>query len=197
MIMGSLTATQRRILALGLLLIIVTLAVMGLVWPVTAQFQHYRQAMERLEFNLERYHNIAASKAPLKTQVEQLEDFRQSQGYFIVRDTPALASADLQQRVNRVVTEYGGQLRSTQVVPVQLESGFSRIAIRMQMTGDIETLRGVFYELESGRPLLFLENVQVRPGRATRWRGRNRQSQETGELDINFDLIAYMRAPVS
>lgn len=196
--MRSLTTVQRRILALGLLLTVVTLVVTGLVWPVTAQFQHYQQAMERLAFSLVRYRQVAATKAPLQAQVEQLKDFRQSQGYFIVRDTPALASADLQQRVNKVVTEYGGQLRSTQVVPVQLEGGFSRIAIRVQMAGDMETLRGVFYELASGRPLLFLENVQVRPGRATRWRrSRNRQLQETGELDVHFDLIGYMRAPVS
>lgn len=196
--MRSLTTVQRRILALGLLLTVVTLVVTGLVWPVTAQFQHYQQAMERLAFSLVRYRQVAATKAPLQAQVEQLKDFRQSQGYFIVRDTPALASADLQQRVNKVVTEYGGQLRSTQVVPVQLEGGFSRIAIRVQMAGDMETLRGVFYELASGRPLLFLENVQVRPGRATRWRrSRNRQLQETGALDVHFDLIGYMRAPVS
>jgi len=193
--MNALSPWQQRLLALALLLLVLLGLGGGLTWALTAAFTHYRQPLEEDGFRLQRFLQTAARKDALQQQVERLRQQHQAQGYLLAHTTPALASADLQQRVSALVAQHGGQLRSTQVAPVQLEENYARIGIRVQMTGALDTLLNLFYELEAGRPLLQLDNIRITPQRRRRFRHGQEQAEPAVMLNINFDLIGYMRAP--
>ena len=197
----DLSLFQRRLAAVSLLFIVSSAVAAGLILPVVNQFTHYRDAIDDLEFKLTRYWRLAATREPLQQQLAELKNELESQQYLIIRETPALATADLQQQIGKTIAEQGGQLRSTQVIPIQNEDGFIRLALRVQMTGDINVLRGVFYALEAGRPLLFIDNIQIRPDqRRVRVRRQKRSSyeiRESGNITVTFDVIGYMRATVA
>ncbi len=190
------SAGQRRALALAILVVLLVVLAAAVVWPFTNRFEHYSQALEQLEFRLRRFSAVAASQAPLQDQVEALRQRWQAQDYLLARDTPALASADLQQLVSQAVGDHGGQLLSTQVLPPQPEDGFLRIGIKVRMTGNVEALRGVLNDLESGRPPLLVDSLQVQRSRQ-RFRRRSRGEPEVEPetlLEVDFELAAYMRA---
>lgn len=193
---AALPPGRRRALALAILAVVVVGLGAALIWPFLNRFEHYSQALEQLEFRLRRFAAVAASQAPLQAQVEALRQRWQAQGYLLARDTPALASADLQQLVSQAVASHGGQLLSTQVLAPQPEAGFVRIGIKVRMTGNVEALRGVLHALETDRIPLLVDNLQVQRSRA-RPRRRSRDEPEVEPevlLDVDFELAGYMRA---
>lgn len=74
------------------------------------------------------------------------------------------------------------------------EQGFRRITLRIQMTATIEALFETIYTLETGTPVLFVENLDIR-SRFTRRRINQAGAQEAPDaplLTVGFDLSGYM-----
>jgi general secretion pathway protein M len=83
---------------------------------------------------------------------------------------------------------------------VNVEGGFSKVTIRVQMTSDTDALQKVLYDLESHEPLFFIDNLQVRarPVRQPRRRLRGNaqqppQAPSTVQLTTRFELAGFMR----
>ncbi|MFM8332389.1 MAG: type II secretion system protein GspM, partial [Candidatus Methylumidiphilus sp.] len=81
-----------------------------------------------------------------------------------------------------------------QVIPERKEEQFTRVAVKLRMTGSTQMLRDVLHNFESGQPILFVENLNIRPI-------RNMQPQLPGrkppkapdKLSVDFDVVGYMR----
>lgn len=183
-----------RAVALLILVALIVAFVLGVAKPVVAHFYRYSDAIEEVELDMLRYTRMAKGKQPLSKAVAELQKTRDELNLIIVRETPDLATADLQQKVNEVVGRHGGNLKSTQVLPIEKDGNFVRIAIRVQLDGDAATLRGILRDLEADRPLLFIDDVSVRPARVTRKRvNRKIVTTESGSSTISFVLAGYMR----
>ena len=88
---------------------------------------------------------------------------------YLPQTAPALAAAELQQRVRAVVEAAGGTLRSTQALPPVEEGSAVRVAVSVTLTGDTGNLEKILYDLESQTPLLFVitwKSRRERTGRA-------------------------------
>jgi general secretion pathway protein M len=109
--------------------------------------------------------------------------------HFIQGDTPALAAAGLQNRVQHLAHRNRGNLISAQVLDPVREHDKLRVSVRFRISGDESTLLRILHGLEGGRPLLFVDNltVQAPPG------GVNRSTQPSSkQLNVGFDLIGYL-----
>jgi Type II secretion system (T2SS), protein M subtype b len=74
------------------------------------------------------------------------------------------------------------------------EEGFRRISLRIQMTATTEELFKTLYALETGTPVLFVENLDIR-SRYTRRRTNQadlQMVQDAPLLIVGFDLSGYM-----
>jgi general secretion pathway protein M len=92
-----------------------------------------------------------------------------------------------------VLQANGGVLNSTQILDTTSEEGFRRLAVRVRMSGGSEALYKVFHALETERPFLFVDNVDINARTV-----RTREGQgETVELMVTFDLFGYMRPATS
>ncbi len=109
---------------------------------------------------------------------------------YISRDTAALASADLQSLIKETVNTSGGELISTQVTPEQQEDQLTRISVRVRMNGSTRVLRDVLHAIESAKPLLWVDNVNLRPIRMPLRPG---QKGSADRLSIDFEVVGYMR----
>ena len=186
---------KSRILALGLLGGIVVLFCLGVVMPLWATHVEYAESIEDLEFRLQRFRKIAAEKDLWLKRLEDIRQQGQQEERFISRDTPALASADLQSMIKQAVTGAGGELTSTQVIPEHKEEQFMRIAVKVRMTGSTSMLRDVLYAFESRKPILFVENLNIRPIRVVQpTMPGGKPGQVADKLSIDFDVVGYMRA---
>ena len=187
--MDQWSCRERRIVALGILLGLLLILVFALLLPYAARYSHYLTAIDEQHFRLERLLAMAAQVPALEAEIATLREQVRSQGHLLDQATPSLAAADIQARVAQLVSTHGGNIRSIQVGRPLEEQGFTRVLVSVRMTSTSEELANLFTDIESSRPLFFLDNIQIR---LSRQRGRGATQRETGELELEFDLYAYM-----
>jgi len=64
------------------------------------------------------------------------------------------------------------------------------------MSGDVEVLRSVLYEIESAVPVMVVDQIDIRPVRGKRNR-KTRKIEPSSKLNINFQATGFMRAESS
>lgn len=183
-----------RLAALLLLIVAIVAAYSFILDPIIVGYGETDRQIEEVRDQLARYQRLAAERPALEQQIQQATNERTSDGYYLSGGTDAVAAAGLQDRVNALVGAKGGLLRSIQPMPGVDEQGFRRITLRVQMTATIEVLFETLYALESGTPMLFVDNLDIQ-SRAIR-----RRSDETGAeaapeapvLAVGFDLSGFM-----
>lgn len=181
-----------RWLAVSLLIVVIGLFYVVAVMPVLAIADNYQESIDDLEFRLERDKRLALQKDSVLKQVKEIKKQQASSNNFISRESTALASADLQKKVKSTITEAGGDLTSTQVIPGREEERFVRIGIKVRMSGNVEVLKSVLYELEAATPMLMIDSLNIRSVKRRRNR-KTRRLEPSDKLNINFEVIGYMR----
>ena len=185
---------KSRIAALALLLGVVLIFSLGLFGPLLAINESYRERIEDSEFKLQKLRNIAAEKDFWLKRLEEIKMQGKAEGRLIARDTAALASADLQSLIKEAVNRAGGELISTQVIPEHKEEQFNRVAVKVRMTGSTQALRDILHSFESGHPILFVDNLNIRPIRNVQPMLPGRKAGKvTDKLSVDFDVIGYIR----
>ncbi len=183
---------QQRWIALGLLMTILLVIILVVIVPVVSKEMELHDAKNNLVFRLQQYERILAKKDAVIASMANLKQQHEGPGYFNSQETDALASAEMQEFIKKAIVDAGGQLSSTQALPVSNKDKFSRITVRVRMTGNSEVLRAVLYKIETATPLIIIDQIDIRPMRGTRNR-MTRQIESSNELNVNFQAVSFMR----
>jgi general secretion pathway protein M len=184
--------TTRRLAALGLLCALILFVVAGIVLPLVGLYSSSAVYGSELRARLAQLTLLAANDAALKGQLQRVRRSDPAGGYFLTGSTPSLALAKLQQMVKQLAERNGGELVSTQNVTAEdKQTGPIPVSMKVHVRGDVRTLLDLLYALESGRPMLFLDNIIVTANPA----GQSLTESGPGArvLDIRFDLLGYLR----
>jgi general secretion pathway protein M len=185
---------QQRLIAVGLLIAVVLAIILIVIVPLVNKEMELHETKNTLVFRLQQYERILAKKDAVITSMDTIKQQHDSQGYFNSQNTDALASAEMQEFIKKTIVEAGGQLSSTQALPVSNKDKFSRITVRVRMTGNSEVLRAVLYKIETSTPLIIIDQIDIRPMRGIRNR-TTRQIESSNELNVNFQAVSFMRKP--
>lgn len=180
--------------AVLLLVVAIEAAHVLLVEPIVIGHREANQAIEEVNDQLSHFQRLAAMRPVFASQLDQLAAEQESGTYYLSGGTDALAAAGLQDRVSALVDGKGGSLRSIQPMSGVDEQGFRRITLRIQMTATIGALFETIYALETGMPVLFVENLDVQ-SRFTRRRSNQAGAQVAPDaplLIVGFDLSGYI-----
>jgi general secretion pathway protein M len=182
-----------RILAVGLLGGVL-LAGYGLVLaPVIAAYQEVAQEIDESRLLLQRYRNLASQQPELRARLAELEQQSAQVGGYLKGSSDALAAAELQDHARAVIESAGGNLRSTQILPADAAASkvpVRRATLRIQLAIDIKGLQKVLYQLETGQPYLFVDELTVRQQRISR---RSKEPEQEPVLDVSFEVFGYVR----
>jgi general secretion pathway protein M len=150
-----------RLAALLLLALVVSLfyVLVDQLWM--GRYRIYQTNAERLLDRLHNLERLAAARPELEKAIQAIRNDQRTAAYFLPQAAPALAAADLQQRVKRLVEGAEGALLSIQALPVVEEGGMVRVAVRATLQGNVDALQKVLHSLESQVPLLFVDNLEV------------------------------------
>jgi len=181
----------QRWFAVGLLIAVILMVIGFLIVPLVNEALDLRDEKNELLFRLERYQRVIAKKEAVIANIDSIKEADSTQNYFSSQGTEALASADLQQFIKTAIANGGGQLTSTQVLPSKIEGEFTRIAVKVRMNGDIETLRSVLFQIESSIPLFVIDDLDIRPERGIRNR-ITRKIEPSNKLNISFQASSFM-----
>ncbi|MCX7074349.1 MAG: type II secretion system protein GspM [Methylococcales bacterium] len=183
-----------RWLAVGLLLALISLIGFIIILPLVNQGLALYEEKNALGFRFEQYERILARKQSVIDEMEALKEKFADQNYLSTQNTSALASADLQEMIKQAIVEAGGQLSSTQGLPIVIKNNFQHIPINVRMTGNSEVLRAVLYKIETATPLVVVEQIDIRPMRGVRNKVTHK-IDPSNELSINFQAISFMKKP--
>ncbi|MDP2901648.1 MAG: type II secretion system protein GspM [Methylovulum sp.] len=184
----------QRWLAVGLLIMVLLIIGSALVVPVVSKGLELNEAKNTLVFRLQQYERILAKKGAVIASMDKIKGQHDGQGYFNSQETDALASAEMQNVIKKTIVDAGGQLSSTQAIPVSTKDGFSRITVRVRMTGNSEVLRAVLFKIETSTPLIIIDQIDIRPMRGKRNVATNK-IEPSNELNVNFQAVSFMRKP--
>ena len=179
-----------RLAALLLLATAILAAYTFLIEPMVIGYTETDRQIEEMREQLARFERAAATRPVLAQQMRDFEVQQKSRGYFLSGTTDALAAASLQSRVHELVTEKGGMLESVEPMPGVEEQGLMHITLHVQMTGTSETLFDVLYALESGNPILFVDDLNIQNRNDVS--GESDVGSATDALTIAFDLSGYL-----
>jgi general secretion pathway protein M len=201
------TENLHRIIAIALLIAVL----LGGYWLVENiwldRYIYYRDTAEQLQDRLQRYSSISATRPQLEEEIQKIRQDNSVDNFYLIQESPTLAASDLQQQVKGIIESNGGRLASTQILPVVDEGPLTKVAIRVQITvTEMDAMQKTLHALESARPVLFVDNVQIRARtvrkrvprtqsrRDLRNRGRQPQPVTTEtQLTMQFELAGYMR----
>jgi len=186
--MRSLSPLVRRIAAIGILLLLLLFAYVGVAEPL---FESYHAALadaDMMRSAIAHAENVGATSGDLEKQLAQIKEQARGANGFLPATSDALASASLQNLVKDAIDKVHGDLRSTQTLAARDEGTARRIAVRAQFTADLAGVQRVFYDLESMASILFLNNVQI-----TQETPRPGHTAPASRLEVQFDLVGYMK----
>lgn len=183
---------MQRWLAVGLLVAAILIVGLVVIVPVVNKGLELRESKNNLVFRLQQYERILAGKDAVIANMNAIKEQYQQRGLLNRQGTGALASAEVQEFIKKTIVEAGGQLSSTQALPVSTKNEFNRITVSVRMTGNSEVLRTVLYKIETSTPLIIINQLDIRPMRGVRSR-ITRQIELSNELNINFQAVSFMR----
>jgi general secretion pathway protein M len=178
-----------RLLALGLLVLVIGLAWVLVAVPLTAAFDAQDSRIASATELLSRYEKALDDEPNLRAEIEALRKSDGSPDPFLKGESTQIIAAKLQNRIQTLVAGEAGDIRSIQVLPESEEDGFEKIGLRVTLTASIPTMQKVFYDIESSVPALFIDNLDVR----TNIRRRRRNTESTNRVQIRFDVFGYRK----
>ncbi len=191
---GSLPGWVGRLAAAALLFAVLGTAYLYVAAPLIVAYRTADEEIERARGLLIRYEAVAATRQGNQRQMDELSSRQVGSGVYLTGETDALASAELQGRVRSAVSAHGGSLRSIQTLPVKSDGEFLRASVRVQFTAPMAAFHRILYALESEKPFVFVDNLDVRNRRAKR---RSGLEDFDPLLMIRFDISGYLRPEMS
>jgi len=186
---------KQRWLAVGLLISVVLIISLIVIVPLLSKGLELHKSKNDLMFRLQQYERILATKNTVNASMAKIKQQHDQQGYFNSQETDALASAEMQAFIKKTIVDAGGQLSSTQALPVNNKNKFSRITVSVRMKGNSEVLRAVLYKIETSTPLIIIDQIDIRPMHGA-MNNITRQIDSSNELNVNFQAVSFMRKPV-
>lgn len=188
--MKPMNASQSRILAVLLLILVLLLLVRILLWPLWLSWRDEGERIDSLDNRIQVYERLIAGADADRQRLAELQQSLPANDWYLSETTPALAAASLQQLLLRQVNFTSAQVISTQILNTSNDAPLAAIAIQVHIRGELNDLVDLLYSLESGEPVLFVDNLTVlaNPRRQVSNRPNRRGIPA---LDIRFDLTGY------
>lgn len=186
------TGAFGRFLALAILLLPLALLTRFALVPAWQAYSEQGERIASAAGQLRDFQRLAGQLPALREQLASLREQQVLTPYLIKAANSALAAADVQQRLQALASAHGGRVLSTRAMRGSADGPFERVAVNARLQLSLEGLQAMLYELESGEPYLFVEDLSVM-GRPVR-RGRQAGAADAGPLETRLTVYGLRRA---
>ena len=184
----------QRLAALALLLLVGGALYLAVDQWLIGRYRDYQNQLQQQQERLAQLERIAATREPVQQRIAKIQQDRNITAQYLPQSVPALAAAELQQRIKAVVEAAGGTLQSTQALPPVEEGRAVKVTVSAIMNGDTGSVQKVLYDLEGQTPLLFVDNLEL-SARMMRPRLPNGRYANYTRMQLNaqFEVSGYLR----
>jgi general secretion pathway protein M len=163
------TGRRGRFLALGLLTVMLAGAYLLIAAPLLDLYARRAARIDREHMLLPRLVAAASALPSLRAQVARLEAAAKTRNVTLAGASDAIASANLQSRIDALANSVGATIGSTESLPAATLGPYRRIGLRFVLSGPYEPLVRLLARIETATPPLVVDNLQIhgmllRPG---------------------------------
>ena len=187
-----------RFLAVVLLLIVLMLVyLIGIHWWFVAPHLQYSSDMQDLRDQQLRFRQTVAEKPEIEKRLTEVRAYEQGNQAFLSEADANAASAALIQRLKAAMSEHAKDESRCQNVSTQSYNGgeeelYKRVTVQARLKCDLEPLAAILYDLENGKPYLFVDQIMIYKQQTYQPPGAK---ATTSPLDVRFNLSGYLRQP--
>lgn len=157
---------------------------------IKGQLETQPQLLQKNLRYLSQKDSILAALEVARNQIKSIEPA------LLTGDTPSVTASDLQETVQSLATREGTQVITTRVLNPEPSGSFSKIAIQMEIGGQVQQLANLIRSIESAQKLLVIDEINVRslfrPVGFPQVPGAQPTAQQN--LRVSLTVVGYARA---
>jgi Tfp pilus assembly protein PilO len=123
---------------------------------IKGQLESQPQLLQKNLRYLSQKDSLLAALAAARNQIKSIEPA------LLTGDTPSVTASDLQETVQSLASREGTQVITTRVLNPEPSGSFSKIAIQMEIGGQVQQLASLIRGIESAPKLLVIDEINVR-----------------------------------
>lgn len=185
----ALNNSQRRVLAIAILLLAMTVLLGITALPVLLAAKTNNATISSMENRLASLRQAATVSNGLRTRFEQLSRWQSGNRQYLKSNSVELAAAELERLVKRHAVTSDIDIISTQIITARRDETAIPVTLKVRMAGDLDNVVQLFHALETGEPYLFLDNILIKTNRGGGRRVKNRRRS----LGIDTEITGYMQ----
>ena len=157
---------SKRERALVVVTVVILLVVLGRISVVNPYMAHREWVQTQLEIQpqlLEKNLRYIGQKEQLNAALEAARnDIKTRETKLLTGDTPSVNASDLQETVQAMAVKEGTQVITTRVLNPEPTGAFSKIAIQMEVSGQVDQVATLVRGIETSPKLLVIDEINVR-----------------------------------
>ena len=188
---------QRNSKTTAIMLLVIALLLIYLLvfhWFVL-RHREYAEEIGDLRTQLNRFQRVASQRESLQARLSQLRSSQKDAELFLEYPEFDEAAAAMSSSIGdmvRMQADDSCQIVSRQPVRARVQERFQKVTVNVRMRCDAEDFLQVLYQMETGTPLMLVDDLNViRP--RTRRSTRSTQVVTQGALDIRFNVSGYLK----
>ena len=185
---------QRNSKTTALMLLVVALLLVYLLlfhWFVL-RHKDYAEEIGDLRAQLTRFQTVASHGEALQERLSQVRGSKSDADLFLDQSSFDEAAAAMSGNLGvmvRTQADDSCQIVSRQPVRPRVQERFQKVTVNVRMRCDAEDFLKILYQMETGTPLMLVDDVNIIRPAARRSRG----AQVQGALDIRFNVSGYLK----
>lgn len=192
--MGNLTLDYRRLAAWGAVLALVLVLLSAMLGPVVARHREYDAEIARDRQVLERLTRLDVSRDRIREAARRYREEDLASLVYSQEMPPAQIALDVQKRVTQILDKSGTEVKTVASFNLPAED-FQGSGIKVTFTGSLESVATALHEIESGRPLLVVEEMDIKPLMQGRMARGAQQQPAPQSVQVQLAVVAYTPLP--
>jgi general secretion pathway protein M len=176
--------------AFSVVVLLAVLAAMGFI--AAAPFVRLNWLEQTIAHNQEELLQLRkeiAREGALRKENSELAAVGEDASLMLLQgETTGIAGANLQKLMSGLVLQHGGTASSIQILPTKEDGNLVRIPISLSISVGIDGLRDILYGLETGTPLLFIDDITIKSESAD---FGTPDPHYLGPLDVTLQVSGY------
>ena len=188
---------QRNSKTTALMILVIALLLVYLLmfhWFVL-RHKEYAGEIDDLRAQLSRFQTVASQRESLQAQLARIRSSQNDEGLFLEYPSFDEAAAALSGNIGDMVRTQADdscQIVSRQPVRPRVQERFQKVTVNVRMRCDAEDFLQILFGMETGMPLMLVDDLNVIRPRTSN-RRRNQRAQVQGALDIRFNVSGYLK----
>lgn len=155
------TGTAGRALALSILGVLAGLCYLAIVSPLVDLYRRGETTLADRQLLIPKIEQVKAETPALRARLAELRAMGTTREAVLDGASDALASANLQSRIEQLAAANGVPITSTEAIPAVDRGPYRRIGLRLTVSGEYEAVVKLLAALEETQPPLVISNLQM------------------------------------